>query len=115
MQFAIKTIVSALIIAFVSTISKKYPTVGAITVSLPLTSMLALVWLFRETKDVGNVIKLSNSIIWIVIPSVVFFIALIFFLKKNINFYLSMAYSSAVMAAAYYLYTIILKKIGIQM
>ena len=109
MQFLIKTVVSALIIAVVATVSKRLPTLGAIIASLPITSMIAIIWLYRDTKDAGKVIDLSMSIFWVVVPSVVFFVALAVLLKRNVNFYLSMTISSAVMAITYYVYINILR------
>lgn len=113
MQFFIKTIISAIIIALVSTLSKKSPTFGAIIVSLPITSMLAIIWLYRDTQNVQKVIELSSSILWIIIPSLIFFIALIFLLKRNIKFELAMIFSSIIMILGYNVYIIILRKFGI--
>lgn len=62
MQFLTKTIVSALIITAIAAVSKKLPTLGAIIASLPLTSILAMIWLYQDTRDVGKVIELSYSI-----------------------------------------------------
>lgn len=109
MQFFIKTIVSALIIATISTVSKKLPTFGAIIASLPLTSILAMIWLYQDTKDVNKVIELSTAIFWIVIPSLIFFIALPILLKRNINFYPSLLISSIIMICSYYIYIMVLR------
>lgn len=113
MQFFIKTVISALIIATVSTLSKKSPTFGAIIVSLPLTSMLAIMWLYRDTHDLQKIIDLSSSILWIIIPSLIFFIALIFLLKRDIRFESAMIFSTIIMILSYNLYIIILRKFGI--
>lgn len=115
MQFLIKTIVSALIIATIATVSKKLPTFGAIIASLPLTSILAMIWLYQDTRDVGKIIDLSYSIFWIVIPSLVFFIVLPMFLKKHVDFYLSLLGSSVIMIISYYLYIYILKYFKVNM
>ena len=109
MQFLLKTLISALIIATIATVSKKLPTVGAIIASLPLTSILAMIWLYQDTKDVNKVADLSISIFWVVIPSLIFFLILNILLKKNLNFYLSLIFSSAVMAITYYIYLYILR------
>lgn len=109
MQFLIKTVVSALLIATIATVSKKLPTLGAIIASLPLTSILAMIWLYQDTRDVSKIIDLSYSIFWIVIPSLIFFIILPIFLKKHINFYLSLLCSSIIMIVSYYIYIAILK------
>ena len=113
MQFIIKTIISAIIIASIATMSKKLPSMGAIIASLPLTSILAMIWLYEDTKDITKVSSLSTSIFWIVIPSLVFFMVLPMFLKKNVNFYLSLVFSSMIMVLIYSIYSFILKKFGI--
>lgn len=114
MQFFIKTIISALIIATVSTLSKRLPLLGAIIVSLPVNSVLAMAWLYTDTKDIDKVIDLSYSIFWIIIPSVVFFLVLPMLLKRNYGFYPAMALSSLAMIGSYWLYVKILTGLGIK-
>lgn len=115
MEFLIKTLISALIIASVSIISKKMPFIGAIIISLPITSMLALAWLYRDTGDATKVMQLSNSIALMVLPSIVFFIALSLLLKFNLKMSHSMLIASVLMIAAYNVYTLILRKFGINL
>lgn len=109
MQFFIKTVISSLIIATISTVSKKLPTFGAIIASLPLTSILAMIWLYQDTKDVNKVIELSNAIFWIVLPSLVFFIAFSMLLKRDISFYPALLISSIIMIVSYYIYIMVLR------
>ncbi|HWZ23089.1 MAG TPA: DUF3147 family protein [Cytophagaceae bacterium] len=114
MNFIIKIIVSAFIIAGVSELSKRFTPVAAILASLPLTSILAFIWLYRDTKDIEKVIELSYGIFWMVLPSLLFFIILPLLLKKGIGFGLAMLYSCIIMAAFYALYVYILEKFGIK-
>ena len=79
MYFFLKTIISAIIIVAVSEIAKKYTWTAAIIVSLPLTSLLAFIWLYWDTKDYQKVIELSYSTLVMSIPSFVFFIVLLVF------------------------------------
>ncbi|WP_427340590.1 DUF3147 family protein [Caloranaerobacter sp. DY30410] len=113
MQFIVKTIVSALIIATVSTLGKKFSTFAAIIASLPLTSMLSIIWLFRDTQDVQKVIDLSISILWVIIPSLIFFIALVYLLKQNIKFHWAMLFSTVIMIISYNIYIFLLRKLGV--
>lgn len=112
-QFIIKTIVSALMIAAIATISKKLPTFGAIIASLPLTSIIAMIWLYQDTFDVNKIASLSYGIFWMVIPSLIFFIVLPIMLKNNINFYISLLTSSVIMVITYPIYIQILKLLKI--
>ena len=114
MQYAIKLILSAALIVIVSEVSKKSALVGSITASLPLVSIIALCWLYYETKNIEQVSSLSSGIFWLVIPSLVLFIALPILLKMGFNFYLSMAGSSAIMVVCYFLMLAILKRFGIE-
>jgi len=113
-QFVIKTLVSALLVASISTASKRLPMLGAIIASLPLTSILAMVWLYTDTKDVNKVIALSQGISWIILPSLIFFIALQFLLRRNLGFFSSLFIACGVMAATYALYVNLLGRLGIK-
>jgi hypothetical protein len=114
MNFIIKVIVSALIIAGVSELSKRFTPIAAILASLPLTSILAFIWLYKETKDIDKVIELSYGIFWMVLPSLLFFIVFPLFLKKGIGFGLAMLYSCIIMTIFYTLYVYALGKFGIK-
>ena len=86
MYLILKTLISALIIVIVSEIAKKYTWAAAIIVSIPLTSLLAFIWLYYDTKDVQKVIDLSLSTIVMTLPSIVFFIVLPIMLKFKYSF-----------------------------
>ena len=108
----IKTIVSALVIVIVSEIAKKSSLFAGLLASIPLTSFLAFIWLYWETKDSAKVMDLSNSIMLMIIPSFVFFIVLTIALKLNISFLYSMLISVASTGILYWLYINLLNKLG---
>jgi len=112
-QYIIKLLISAAIIVAVSEISKRSTFIGGMLASLPLTSFLAMLWLYRDTHDAAKVASLSTSIFWLVLPSLVFFIALPWLLKLQLNFYASFAASTAIMFACYGLMLVILKRLHI--
>ncbi len=88
---------------------------GALIASLPLTSLLAIVWLYIDTKDQQKVIALSHGIFWIVIPSLIFFVSLPFLLKQGINFWGSLGASILITGATYAGYTLMLSRFGIKL
>ena len=112
MYFFLKTIISAIIIVAVSEIAKKYTWTAAIIVSLPLTSLLAFIWLYWDTKDYQKVIELSYSTIVMSIPSFVFFIVLPILLKFKQNFVFSLIVSIISTAIAYAIFMFIIKKLN---
>jgi hypothetical protein len=71
-----KALLSGAIIAAASEIARRSSLLGAVLISLPLTSILTAVWLYRDTQDAGEVADLSWSILWVIVPSLVFFVVL---------------------------------------
>ena len=110
MYLILKTLISAIIIVVVSEIAKRYTWSAAIIVSLPLTSVLAFIWLYWDTKDAQKVIELSYSTIVMTLPSFVFFIVLPLLLKFKQNFILSITVSILSTAIVYAIFIIIIKK-----
>lgn len=108
-----KTIISAVIIVAVSEVSKRSSLLGAILASLPLVSYLGIIWLYIDTKSKNQVAQLSRGVFWMVIPSLSFFIVLPVLLKTELNFYLSLAISTAIMIAVYFTMIFILQRFGI--
>ena len=107
-----KLIITALIIVIVSEVAKKSTFIGAIIISIPLTSLLAFTWLYIDTKDYQKVIDLSYATILLSIPSFAFFIILPILLKFKQNFALSIVISIIGTAIIYFIFTYFLKKLG---
>ncbi len=112
MYFLIKTFLTALIVVLVSEIAKKYTWAAAIIVSIPLTSLLAFIWLYLDTKDTQKVIDLSFSTIIMSIPSIIFFIILPIMLKLKQNFTFSIIIAIISTSVAYLLFITIIKKLN---
>ena len=87
----IKAAISGGIVAAVSEIARRYPGWGGLLASLPLTSLLAMIWLYRDNGDSERVAELSVSTLWFFLPSVPLFIALPAMLRANVGFWPSMA------------------------
>ena len=113
MYLIFKTLLSALIIVVVSEIAKKYTWTAALIVSLPLTSLLAFVWLYWDTKNIQKIIELSYSTIIMTIPSFVFFIVLPILLKFKQNFIFSILISIISTAIAYAIFMFFIKKFNL--
>ena len=113
-QYIIKTLISAVLIVAVAEISKRSSFIGALLASLPLVSVLAMIWLYIDTKDTGKVASLATSIFWLVLPSLSLFITLPMLLRTKLNFYFSLVASIVVMLACYGAMLVVLKKFGIK-
>jgi hypothetical protein len=91
LYLVIKAAVSGVIVAAVSEIARRYPGWGGLVASLPLTSLLAMLWLWRDTRDAGRVAELAGSTFWFILPSLPLFIVLPLLLRSNLGLLLSMA------------------------
>ena len=76
MYLLLKALLSGAIIAAASELARRSSLLGAVLISLPVTSILAMLWLYRDTRDSDEVAALSWSILWVIVPSVVFFVVL---------------------------------------
>lgn len=113
MYYALKIIITTVLIVIIAEISKRNTLLGSILASIPIISVLAFIWLYVDTQSVEKVTKLSYSIFWLVIPSLTLFISLPLFLKAGINFYASLFFSIVLTVVAYYFMIMVLEKFGI--
>jgi hypothetical protein len=100
-QYALKIGLSALVLVAVAEVAKRSTFWAAALASLPLTSLLAFVWLYLDTGDVQKVATLAGGIFWLVLPSLLLFVLLPILLRLGWGFWLSLAVSSAATALAY--------------
>lgn len=87
----IKAALSGLVVAAVSEIARRYPGWGGLVASLPLTSLLAMIWLYRDGGEPERVAELSMSTFWFFMPSVPLFIVLPALIRSGVPFWASMA------------------------
>ena len=87
----VKAAISGVIVAAVSEIARRYPGWGGLVASLPLTSLLAMIWLFRDTHDPQRVAELSVGTFWFFLPSIPLFVALPLLIRSGVGFWASMA------------------------
>lgn len=114
MYLLAKAVISGVLVAAASEVARRSSLLGAVLISLPLTSILALTWLYRDTQDKGQVEALSWSILWVVVPSVVFFVALPLAMRK-MAFGWALLVACALTAVAYALWVWAARRIGLSL
>lgn len=101
-QFIVKVVVTVAVVIAVSEIAKRSTFWGAVLASLPLTSLLAFIWLYVDTRDTQSVASLSQSIFWLVLPSLPLFLLLPPLLRSGWHFWPSLAVVCVVTIGAYF-------------
>ncbi|MCF8242656.1 MAG: DUF3147 family protein [Melioribacteraceae bacterium] len=113
--YVIKVVISTTLIVAISEVSKKSSLIGGILASVPLVSVLGMIWLYIDTQSAEKVAQFSTSVFWLVIPSLSLFIVLPLLLKMRMNFFIALPISLVVMIIFYYLMIFILGKVGIKL
>ena len=111
--YAVKIFVSAALIVLISEIAKRSTGFAALVASLPLTSLMAFVWLGVEGAEPEKIAELSSQIFWLIVPSLVLFPLLAALLRGGINLWASLALASAATVIAYLAMLPLLKKLGL--
>ena len=110
-----KILLTAMIIIGISEIAKRSTLIAGIVASIPLTSLLALTWLYFDTQSSSTVMDLSRNILLMIPPSLTFFIALNSLLGWNTAFTLSLLISIVLTAVVYWIYFYILNFFGVNL
>ncbi len=87
----VKALISGAIVALVSEIARRSPSLGALVVSLPLVSILAMIWLWRDTADPGRIADHAFATFWYVLPSMPMFLVLPLLLRAEWRFWPALA------------------------
>ena len=113
--YLVKVVVTTVLIVAISEIAKRSSFAAAVLASVPLVSVLAILWLYIDTKDAAKVSALASSVFWLVIPSLAFFLALPLLLKQGLTFYLSISLSIVITVGCYFLMLTILHYSGVKL
>jgi hypothetical protein len=98
--FITKVLVSALVIAVASEVAKRDSFWGALLVALPLTSILAVSWLYAETRDNALVTRFARDIFLLVPGSLAFFLPFLLESKTRLGFLPNLVAGLALLALA---------------
>jgi hypothetical protein len=113
--YLIKIAITTVLIVVISEIAKRSSFAGALLASIPLISVLAMFWLYVDTKDITKVSALATSVFWLVLPSLALFVALPLLLKQGLHFYLSISLSIGFTIGCYWLMVTILNYYGVKL
>lgn len=97
----VKAIVSGVLIALVSDIARRSPGFGALVASLPLVSVLGMLWLWRDTHDPERLAAHAGATLWFVLPSLPMFLLIPFLLRREIPFLAALAAGCALTICLY--------------
>jgi len=109
----IKAALSGIIVMIVSEVSRRNPSIGGLIASLPLISILAFIWLWRDTSDSERIAAQAEATFWYIFPSIPMFLALPAMLRNGVGFWAALFISCALTLALYSATMWVLPRIGI--
>jgi hypothetical protein len=113
-QYVLKVAVSALVIVAVAELGKRSSFWAAALASLPLTSLLAFVWMRLDGAAPERIAGLSTGIFWLVLPSLLLFVLFPLLLRAGMNFWASLALACGATTLAYVGLVAVLQRVGIR-
>ena len=113
--FILKALLSGAIIAAVSEIARRSPGFGALVASLPLVSLLGMMWLWRDTHDPVRMASHVEATFWFVLPSLPMFLAIPWALRRGAPFWPTLAGGCLLTIGLYLLMTWIGPRFGLKL
>lgn len=91
LQLFVKAAISGIVVAIASEVARRWPGWGALIVSLPLVSVLTMIWLWHETQDRARLEAHAGATFWFVLPSLPMFLLIPLLLRQGMAFWLALA------------------------
>lgn len=113
LYLTVKAALSGVIIAIVSEAARRSPSLGALIVSLPLVSILGILWLWHDTTDAERIAAHAQSTFWYVLPTLPMFLVMPAMLRHGIGFWVTLAACCALTFVLYLCTIWVLEKFGV--
>jgi hypothetical protein len=111
----LKAAISGVIIAIVSETAKRSPGAGALIASLPLVSILGMIWLWRDTADPVRMEAHVGATFWYVLPSLPMFLLIPAMLRAGIAFWVALLTGCALTVVLYTAMTWVGPRFGLRL
>lgn len=115
LYLTLKAVTSGIIVAIASEIAKRYPGIGALIASLPLVSVLGMIWLWNDKPDPANMAAHAGATFWYVLPSLPMFLLIPVLLRRGIGFWPALMAGCALTIALYTMMTWAAPRFGIRL
>jgi hypothetical protein len=111
----IKAAISGILIALASEVARRYAGFGALIASLPLVSVIGMMWLWRDTHDPIRLADHAQATLWFVAPSLPMFLLIPILLRAGVGFWLALGLGCLLTVVLYLLTVWAAARIGIRL
>uniref|UniRef100_A0A831UDI4 DUF3147 family protein n=1 Tax=Geobacter metallireducens TaxID=28232 RepID=A0A831UDI4_GEOME len=100
MQTFVKALISLAVIIVAARIGRRFPTLGGLIATMPLTSLLVLLWLWSDAPGDYRLLEgYTRGVLWGIIPTVLFFLTALLLLRRQLPLPMVLAASFGVWLA----------------
>ncbi len=111
----VKAMISGVIVMAISEIAKRSPAFGALVASLPLVSILGIIWLWNDTGDRMRIAAHAEATFWYVLPSLPMFLLFPYLFRHGMGFWSALAVGIVTTIALYGLTIWIAARFGVRL
>lgn len=111
----IKALLSGLLVGLVSETARRNAALGALFASLPLISVLGMVWLWRDTHDANRLADHAQATFWYVIPSLPMFLFIPALLRRGVGFWPALLAGCALTVVLYGVTVVVAARVGVRL
>ena len=104
---------TALIIFAVVQVSERNTLLAAVLASIPIVSVLAMMWMNHEGQSAEEISGFAKDIVWLLIPSLLLFIVMPLLIERGWEFYPALGAGLATTILGYFLMIQIMEKYGL--
>ena len=115
LYLVLKAALSGVIVAVVSEVAKRNPGLGGLIASLPLVSVLGMIWLWRDTADEARLASHAEATFWYVLPSLPMFLLIPALLRRAAPFWIALAAGCLLTMALYLLMIWLGPRLGLKL
>ncbi len=110
-----KLLISALVILFVTKIQLFHDRLSALLIALPLTSLLAIIWMRAEGQGSDRIANHAEATFWFVLPTLPMFLVLPWMLRNGWGFGAALVANCVLTVILFFVLVTILKPFGIRL
>ena len=111
----VKVLLTAVIILLVNKVQLFSDKLSALLIALPLTSLLAMIWMWHGGQSNSRIAGHAEGTFWFVLPTLPMFLILPWMLRHGWSFWSALAVNCVLTTVFFWLTVIILRKFGIDL
>jgi hypothetical protein len=111
----VKYAVTALVIVLVSEVAKRSDRAGALIASLPLITVMAMIWLHVEKQPGAKIANHAYYTFWYVLPTMPMFLVMPWMMNRGVSFWPSLLTGCGITFGCFAVAAVVLKRFGISL